>query len=36
MLEQVNTFNYLGCTLFYEGEKDYALKISKCVKQSES
>jgi hypothetical protein len=32
MLEQVNTFNYLGCTLSYEGEKDMPSKISKFVK----
>jgi hypothetical protein len=32
MLEQVNTFNYLGCTLSYEGEKDIPSKISKFVK----
>jgi hypothetical protein len=31
-LEQVNTFNYLGCTLSYEGEKDMPSKISKFVK----
>jgi hypothetical protein len=30
-LEQVNTFNYLGCTLSYEGEKDMPSKISKFV-----
>jgi hypothetical protein len=32
MLEQVSTFNYLGCTLSYEGEKDMPSKISKFVK----
>jgi hypothetical protein len=32
MLEQVNTFNYLGCTLSYEGEKDMPSKISTFVK----
>jgi hypothetical protein len=31
-LEQVNTFNYLGCILSCEGEKDMPLKISKFVK----
>jgi hypothetical protein len=31
-LEQLNTFNYLGCTLSYEGEKDMPSKISKFVK----
>jgi hypothetical protein len=31
-LEQVNTFNYLGCTLCYEDEKDMPAKISKFVK----
>jgi hypothetical protein len=31
-LEQVNAFNYLGCALSYEGEKDMEVKISKCVK----
>jgi hypothetical protein len=30
-LEQVNTFNYLGCTLSYEGEKDMPSKLSKFV-----
>jgi hypothetical protein len=30
-LEQVNIFNYLGCTLSYEGEKDMPSKISKFV-----
>jgi hypothetical protein len=30
-LEQVNTFNYLGCTLSYEGEKDKPSKIPKFV-----
>jgi hypothetical protein len=28
MLEQVNTINYLGCTLSYEDEKDMPSKIS--------
>jgi hypothetical protein len=32
MLEQINTFNYLGCTLSYEGEKDMPSKLSKFVK----
>jgi hypothetical protein len=32
MLEKVNTFNYLGCTLSYEGEKNMPSKISKFVK----
>jgi hypothetical protein len=32
ILEQVNTFNYLGCALSYEGEKDMEVKISKFVK----
>jgi hypothetical protein len=27
-LEQVNTFNYLGCILSYEDEKDMPSKIS--------
>jgi hypothetical protein len=31
-LEQVDTFNYLGCILSYEGEKDMPSKISKFVK----
>jgi hypothetical protein len=31
-LEQVNTFNYLGYILSYEGEKDMPAKISKFVK----
>jgi hypothetical protein len=31
-LEQVNTFNYLGCIVSYEGEKDMPLKISEFVK----
>jgi hypothetical protein len=31
-LERVNTFNSLGCTLSYEGEKDLPSKISKFVK----
>jgi hypothetical protein len=31
-LEQVNTFNYLGCILSYEREKDMPSKISKFVK----
>jgi hypothetical protein len=30
--EQVNTFNYLGCTLSYEGENDMPSKISRFVK----
>jgi hypothetical protein len=28
MIEQVNTFNYLGCTQSYEHEKDVANKLS--------
>jgi hypothetical protein len=32
MLEQVNTFNYLGCTLSYEGEKNMPSNLSKFVK----
>jgi hypothetical protein len=36
-LEKVSTFNYLGCILSYEGDKDMPSKISKFVrKQSES
>jgi hypothetical protein len=31
ILEQVNTFNYLGCAMSYEGEKDVEVKISKFV-----
>jgi hypothetical protein len=31
-LEQVNTFNYLGCAMSYEGEKDMEVNISKFVK----
>jgi hypothetical protein len=31
-LEQINTFNYLGCILSYEGEKDMPSKISKFIK----
>jgi hypothetical protein len=31
-LEQVNTFNYLGCILSYVGEKDMPSKVSKFVK----
>jgi hypothetical protein len=31
-LQQVNTFNYLGFTLSYEGETDMSSKISKFVK----
>jgi hypothetical protein len=34
-LEQVNTFNYLGCILSYEGGKDMPSKISKFVKTIE-
>jgi hypothetical protein len=30
--EQVNTFNYLGCTLSYEQEKDATKKLSKFLK----
>jgi hypothetical protein len=29
---QVNVFNYLGCSLPYEGEKDTDVKISKFLK----
>jgi hypothetical protein len=29
---QVNVFNYLGCSLSYEGEKDIDVKISKFLK----
>jgi uncharacterized ubiquitin-like protein YukD len=29
---QVNVFNYLGCSLSYEGEKDIDIKISKFLK----
>jgi hypothetical protein len=32
ILEQVNNFNYLGCALSYEGEKDMEVNISKFVK----
>jgi hypothetical protein len=32
MLEEVNTFNYLGRTLSYEGEKYMPSKISKFIK----
>jgi hypothetical protein len=32
MLEQVNTFKYLGCSLSCEGEKDMPSKISKFAK----
>jgi hypothetical protein len=32
ILEQVDTFNYFGCALSYEGEKDMEVKISKFVK----
>jgi hypothetical protein len=31
-VEQINTFNYLGCILSYEGEKDTPSKITKFVK----
>jgi hypothetical protein len=32
ILEQVITFNYLGCALSNKGEKDMEVKISKFVK----
>jgi hypothetical protein len=35
MLEHVNIFNYLGCPLRYEGEKDMPSKTSKFVKTIE-
>jgi hypothetical protein len=35
ILEQVDTFNYLGCALTYEGEKDMEVKISKFVKATD-
>jgi hypothetical protein len=31
ILEQVNTFNYLGCHVSYEGEKDIQDKITKLL-----
>jgi hypothetical protein len=31
-LEQVNIFNYLGCILSYDGEKDMPSKISKFIR----
>jgi hypothetical protein len=34
MPEQVNTFNYLGCILSYEGEKAMISKILTFLKQS--
>jgi hypothetical protein len=32
ILEQVNTFNYLGCHVSYDGEKDIQDKITKFLK----
>jgi hypothetical protein len=32
MLEQLNTFNYLGCHVSYEGENDMQDKITKFLK----
>jgi hypothetical protein len=32
ILEQVNTFNCLGCNIFYEGEKDLNMKGTNSVK----
>jgi hypothetical protein len=32
VMEQVNTFNYLGCNIFYEGRKDLNMKITDVVK----
>jgi hypothetical protein len=32
-LQKVNTFNYLGCMLSYEGDEDMPSKISKFVKK---
>jgi hypothetical protein len=32
ILEQDNTFNYSGCNISYEGEKDLNLKITNFVK----
>jgi hypothetical protein len=32
ILEQVNTFSYLGCHVSYEGEKDIQDKITKFLK----
>jgi hypothetical protein len=29
IIEQKKTFNYLGCSLSYEGEKDVRTKVSK-------
>jgi hypothetical protein len=29
MIDQINTFNYLGCSLSYEREKDVTTKVSK-------
>jgi hypothetical protein len=34
-LEQISTFNYLGCTLSYEGEKDMPSKITKFLRTIE-
>jgi hypothetical protein len=31
VLEQVNTFNYLGCKISYEGEWDLNMKITNFV-----
>jgi phage major head subunit gpT-like protein len=33
ILEQVNTFNYLGCHVSYEGEKDIQDIITKFLKK---
>jgi hypothetical protein len=32
IIQQVNVFNWLGCSLTYEGEKDKYVKISKFFK----
>jgi hypothetical protein len=32
IIEQINTFNYLGCSLSYEREKEVATKVPKFLK----
>jgi hypothetical protein len=36
IIEQLNTFNYLGCTLSYEKEKNVANKLPEFCKSQES
>jgi len=33
IIEQINTFSYLGCCISYQNEKDVAVKISKFLQK---